>query len=88
MRAVGERALDLLIARDRVAGSPFVFPASRGEGAYQGTKRQAGKIFAAAGIEAASSHPRFRAWLLGRDDRGPSGPCRARGDLALRPPPR
>lgn len=48
--------MEHLETRERQAGSDFVFPAARGEGAYTGTKRQAAEIFGAARIAGASCH--------------------------------
>lgn len=56
MRAVGQAAMRVIQDHPRIAQSPFLFPASRGEGAYQGTKRQARAIFEAAGLEGVSCH--------------------------------
>lgn len=56
MRAIGGGVVRKLTKLDRHHGSAFVFPASRGQGAYQGTKRVAPRIFETAGIEEASSH--------------------------------
>lgn len=56
MRAVGGPVLDLLKSHPRLTSSDYVFPASRGEGPYQGAKRQIGELFHAANIHAATSH--------------------------------
>lgn len=56
VRPVGKAALDFLSARPRQVGSPFVFPALRGSGSYQGVKRVSRKIFEAAEIDGVSSH--------------------------------
>lgn len=56
MRAVGEPVVELLKSQSRLASSEFVFPASRGDRAYQGAKRQIVELFVAAGIHGATSH--------------------------------
>ena len=58
MRAIGSIPRQILAAWPRLAGNPFVFPATRGEGesAYQGTKREVRKIMQAAAIDDAGCH--------------------------------
>lgn len=55
-RAVGTAVIKILQTMPKVAGSDYVFPASRGSGAYCGTKREVAKIFAAANISDATCH--------------------------------
>lgn len=58
MRAIGSIPCRLLTDWPPQVGSPFVFPGTRGNGetAYQGTKREVGKIMAAAEIADAGCH--------------------------------
>ena len=55
-RAVGSSVVDILKAQDRHAGSEFVFPASKGDGFYQGIKGQASTVFKDASIASATCH--------------------------------
>jgi len=56
LRAVGSSVIARLRAATRQAESPYVFPSVRGDAAYQGTRKQAAQIFAAAGISNATCH--------------------------------
>lgn len=56
LRAIGRAVVERLRALPRFGGSPYVFPASRSAGHYEGAPREIKRIFAAAGIEGASSH--------------------------------
>lgn len=56
MRAFGSSVGDVFRIQPKLRGSDFVFPASRGDGPYQGAKRQITKLFALAEISGATSH--------------------------------
>lgn len=56
MRAIGPAVVDVLRSCEARLGSAYVFPASRGDGPYQGAKRQITALFKAAGIDGATSH--------------------------------
>lgn len=56
LRPMGEKAKELLRLHSPLANSVWVFPASRGEKNYQGTKREAVRIFKAAGFDDVTCH--------------------------------
>lgn len=56
LRPIGASAKEILHLHSRLAGSAWVFPASRGEKSYQGTKREAVRIFKAIGFEDVTCH--------------------------------
>lgn len=56
VRAVGAAAFAVLDTLTRGPGSPWVFPAARGDGHFVGLPKVLDRIYAAAGIEGASVH--------------------------------
>lgn len=56
LRPIGALAVEELRRHGAIAGSPYLFPAGRGGGHYQGTPRQVSRIMRAAQILDASSH--------------------------------
>ena len=56
LRALGREAIEVLSQQPLVNVSPYVFPGARGEGPYQGTKREIRRVMAAAGIANAGRH--------------------------------
>ncbi len=56
VRAVGAAALAVLDTLKREAGTPWVFPASRGEGHFVGLPKALDRLYAVAGIEGATVH--------------------------------
>ncbi len=53
---LGEPAVDLLRAVPRLSGSPYVFPATRGEGPYKGLPKAWAKLCARAGLPKTRIH--------------------------------
>ncbi|MGQ9369059.1 tyrosine-type recombinase/integrase [Azospirillum sp. A39] len=56
LRPLGCGAIDVLKQQPLVDTSPYVFPGARGEGPYQGTKREIRRILATASIVNAGRH--------------------------------
>jgi integrase len=56
VRSIGNGALAILEALPRTQGTPWVFPAGRGEGHFVGLPKVLAAIYAAASIEGASVH--------------------------------
>ena len=56
LRPIGSQAKQILHSHARMAGSLWVFPSARGEKNYQGTKREAVRIFKSAGFEDVTCH--------------------------------
>ena len=56
VRAVGAAALAALDSIQRSDGSPWVFPAARGDGHFVGLPKALERLYAAAGIESATVH--------------------------------
>ncbi|WP_292159950.1 site-specific integrase [Mesorhizobium sp.] len=56
LRPIGAAALSVLKEQRRIAGKLFVFPGSKGNGAYQGIGKEAQRIFEAAEVENATPH--------------------------------
>ncbi|TPL72310.1 site-specific integrase [Mesorhizobium sp. B2-3-15] len=56
LRPIGDSAVMVLRAQNRVAGSPFAFTGSRRKVPYQGMAKEARRIFKAAGIAGATPH--------------------------------
>lgn len=56
LRPVANAAREVLRRQGRLVDTPFVFPGSRGGGAYQGVKKQIDRIFETAKIDRATPH--------------------------------
>ncbi|WP_454067947.1 tyrosine-type recombinase/integrase [Brucella anthropi] len=56
LRAIGSAATKILSNIDKLSGSDWVFPGARGDGPYQGTKREAARIFQTAELDNVTCH--------------------------------
>ncbi|MCA0012908.1 site-specific integrase [Mesorhizobium sp. B292B1B] len=56
LRAIGNNAVELLIAHSRIEGRSFVFPGAKGEIHYQGLNKEAPRVFRSAGLLDVTCH--------------------------------